>query len=81
LTATDKRDIKIIMKPALSCCKIIIMDLLTGPGCGHVIHRAGVEPGGDASIMYGPAYPTHSAPPPLYWEPKKKSNWESADTQ
>jgi hypothetical protein len=69
------------MRLADSIRKMIIMVLLTAVGCGHVVHRAGVEPGGNVSIMYGPAYQTYYAPPVHYWEPRKKSNWESTDTQ
>lgn len=58
-----------------------IISLMLFDACGHVIHRAGVEPGPNASVMYAPTYHTYYAPPANYWEPKKKSNWAGNDLQ
>lgn len=61
---------------------ILIMALVClTTGCCHVIHRAGVEPGANASIMYTPVYNSYYNPPANYWESKKRSSWESSDFQ
>jgi hypothetical protein len=49
-------------------------------GCGHVIHRAGVEPGINASIMYGPAYHDYYSPPGRY-HTAQESGWKTRDLQ
>lgn len=50
-------------------------------GCGHVAHRAGVEPGFNASVMLAPTYETYHDPPQDYWEQKKSPGWAETDVQ
>lgn len=51
--------------------------------CGHVVHRATIEPGFNASILGGPAYHTYSYKDPGfgYSETRKQASWETHDTQ
>jgi hypothetical protein len=73
-----------VAKNALFSLISLICAVSPLPSCGHVVHRADVEPGFNASLLAGPAYHTYAATSPDYLNPPPatlESSWETRDTQ